>query len=210
MDAIPPDISKLANQSTKMTGGLNDLEEAKEEAEATKPLVTVSVNNPLAWLMKVINKLKKKQTTTVTFRLGVPLIALPVIIAAIAGVFYGLGKATPSPTPIPSILPTPYQISKVGILKLKADASYVLILPQGNTLSLTLPQNSDLTNMNNKRVLVTGMFNQQQNVLTVGNSSDIELLKPIPSTTPILPSPSPTPSVIPTETPIMTTPTPAV
>lgn len=199
MDTIPPDITKLANQSTKMTGGLNDLEEAKEEAEIEKPLVSVSVNNPLAWLMKVINKLKKKQTTTFTFRLGVPLIALPVIIVAIAGLFWGLNKPSPSPTPTPTVSPTPYSISKVGILKLKADASYVLIMPQSNIISLVLPKNSDLTTMNNKRVLVTGMFDGAKNILTVATSSDIELLKPIPS-----------PTLVPTETPIMTSPTPGV
>ena len=192
MDTVPPDITKLANQSTKMTGGLNELEEAKEEAEATKPLVTVSVNNPLAWLMKVINKLKKKQTTTITFRLGVPLIAIPVIVAAIAGAFFGLGKyansaitPTSTPTPTATPVPSPYSISKVGILKLKADSSYVLILPQGNAIALILPKDLDVSAMNTKRVLVTGMFDGQKNVLTVGSPSDIELLRPL------IPSPSP-------------------
>jgi hypothetical protein len=198
MDENPLDISKLSSQSTKMTGALNDLAEAKEEAEIEKPLVSVSVNNPLSWLMKLINKLKKKQTTTFTFRLGVPLIALPVIIAAIAGLFWSLNKTAPTPSPSTTPEPTiqvPVQISKVGILKLKADASYVLILPQGNTLPLTLPKNSDLDAMNNKRVLVTGMFDGVKNVLTVATSSDIELLRVVPS---------------PTETPIITSPTPAV
>ncbi len=201
MPDTPIDLPKLAHQSTKMTGSLNDLAEAKEEAEATKPLVTVSVNNPLSWLMKVINKLKKKQTTTFTFRLGVPLIALPIIIAAIAGIFFGLGKVTSSPTPLGSpassgqggLKPTaeaPYSISKVGVLKVKTDLSYVLIVSQGNTLSLLIPSSLDISNMNGKRVLVTGMFDQQKKSLTVENFSDIELLRPI------IPSPSPVESPI--------------
>jgi len=187
MDNNPPDISKLSYKSTQMTGALNDLKEAKEEAETEKPLVSVSVNNPVSWLMKVINNLKKKQTTTITFRLGVPLIALPVIIAALAGVFFGLGKyvnkTTPTPTPTASPIPTPVLISKVGFLVVKADLNSVLILPQGNTLTLRLPEGLDVSQMKGKRVLVTGLWNQTQNSLTVEKPTDIETLKPLPSPT---------------------------
>ena len=191
----PTDLPDLINQSTQVTGGIKEIAKAKEEAEIEKPLVTVSVHNPIAWLMKVINNLKKKQTTTVTFRLGVPLIALPVIIAAIAGIFFGLGKyvnkEVPSPSPTASVIPTPYLISKVGILKLKSDQTYILILPQGNILTLTLPENSDLANMNNQRVLVTGMLDPTNRTLTISGPADIELLRPI------IPSPSPLPSEAP-------------
>ena len=86
------DIPKLVHKSSKITGALKDLKDAKEDRDLEKPLVSVSVNNPISWFLKWLNKLKKRQTTTITFRLGVPLIALPVLIFAFAAVFFSLGK----------------------------------------------------------------------------------------------------------------------
>ena len=191
------DIPDLVHKSSSMTGALKDLKEQKEEEELEKPLVSVSVNNPITWLLKVINNLKKKQTTTFTFRLGIPLIALPIFIACFAGLFFGLGKiTTKSKEKVESI-----QISRAGLLKItKENAKSVsyLVFPSGEAIKLLVPETLTLDSLNGRRVLVSGLFTQESATLKVENVADMELLpespKPIPSP---LVSETPTPVSVP-------------
>ena len=176
------DLPNLISKSSKMTGALKDLKEEKEKEELEKPLVTLSVNNPISWFMKVVNNLKKKQTTTFTFRLGIPLIALPIFIGVFAGLFFGLGKiTTKEESPLSEIV-----MSRAGVYS----ASH-LVLPNGDAIKLVLPEGANLEALIGKRILVSGIYNQENNTLKVENITDMELLPK---------SPEPLPSPIPTTT----------
>jgi hypothetical protein len=199
------DLPELVHKSSTMTGALKDVKEAYEEKKLEEPLVAVKINNPLSWFMKVLNQLKKKQTTTITFRLGVPLIAIPVFVAALAGLFFGLGKITTKNEVIPTASPTPniVMISKVGKLKVVrsgTNVDYFLILSGGDALRLALPSDADMGLYEGKRILASGVFDEANNILTVQKTSDMEVL--IMSPKPIITqSPSPTNTETPTPIP---------
>jgi len=196
------DIPDLVHKSTKMSGALKDLQEFEEVKEFDKPLVSVSVNNPIAWLLKWINDLRKKQTTTISFKLGVPLIALPVFVFALASVFFGLGRIT-SPARV-----GPDTMSRAGVLRVftqEGVASYYLILNDGEALELLIPSNIDFKALDGKRVLASGKYDRDTNKLSVNNVNDLEVLpttiSPI-STITILPeTPTPDPTKIPETSP---------
>jgi len=198
------DLPELVHRSSKMTGALKDIKESGEEAKLEKPLVSVSINNPLTWLMKLINQLKKKQTTTFTFRLGVPLIALPVLIAAFAAAFFGLGKITaPKEEKIVEKSPSSYYVSRAGILKAVGGGEaviYFLVFPSGEAMKLQAPENIDLSKLKNKRILASGTYTVSTNTLSVENVAGMELLPAAPSPIPTV-TPTPTPTLTPTLTP---------
>jgi hypothetical protein len=184
----PENIPELVHKSSSMTGALKNLKEQKEEEELEKPLVSVSLNNPVTWLMKVINNLKKKQTTTITFRLGIPLIALPIFLAALAGLFFGLGKIT-TQEKTASLT----QISRAGTFKLTKEGNTTtsfLILPSGEAIKLELPEGTNVEELNGKRILVSGTITQDNPTLKVTNYADMEILPESPKP---IPSPNPTP-----------------
>ena len=202
------DLPKLVHKSSKMTGALKDLKEAKEDRELDKPLISLSLNNPIAWFMKWLNKLKKKQTTTITFRLGVPLIALPVLVIALATVFYSLGKLTQESEIQETPTATSYPLSKVGLLKIISEGDemkYFLILSTGEVIDLSITEGIDLSLLDGKRILATGSYECEDKILVVQNVADLEVLpdspEPIPDEVIITPLPSPT--VLPTMTPSM-------
>lgn len=198
----PEDLPKLVHKSSKMTGALKDLKQVKEESELDKPLVSVSLNNPIAWFLKWLNKLKKRQTTTISFRLGVPLIALPVLIVALATVFLGFLKTT-TPEMQENQIEKPadsYILSRAGTLRVVETDSeflYFLILADGEAIRLIAPEAIDLSGFDDKRILASGSFNKSENTLTVENLADLEILPeskdPIP-TSPPMPSPTLAPS----------------
>lgn len=192
------DLPSLVSKSSKMTGALKTLQKAKEEEELEKPLFSVSINNPISWLLKWFNQLRKKQTTTITFRLGIPLIALPVVITAFAALFFGLGKVTTPKEEVIVEKPVPvtvYPLSRVGTLRVigsKPDITYYLILAGGEVLEMEPPSNIDLTQYDKKRILASGTYDSKKNILSVENVADLEVLPLKPVVLPTL-VPSPTP-----------------
>ena len=165
--------------------------------EFEKPVLQITVSNPLKKILYWLNEIRKKQTTTFAVKLSIPLIALPVIIFAA----FQLGRSSavlpfikyqssPTPTNLPSPSPVPY--SRSGTLKIARTTNqikYVLALKNGENVLLEIPQNIELTKYQNKQVLVTGYYNRQANVITLTEIAEIELFN---ETT--LASPSPTPA----------------
>ncbi len=205
-DVTSEDLPKLVHKSSEMTGALNDLQEEKERAEVGKPLVSVSVNNPISWFMKWLKDLKKKQITTFTFKLGVPLVALPIIIIALLSFIVAMsarseknskGEAVASITPTPSP-GSVYIMSKSGTLKIvkgEEEKEYFLVLPSGEAVRLEVPKNLDIDGYENKKVFVSGKYNAITGMLSVERFSDMEPLStllPIPTNTSIEPLSSPT------------------
>lgn len=157
--------------------------------EFEKPLFAVTLSNPFKKILYWLDQIRKRQTTTLAFKLSIPLIALPVIIAAvfslgrISGISFARslqGTVDASPKVIPS--PQPTTISKAGTLKIAKGAtktSYLLSLRNGSIISLEIPPTIDLTKYQNKQVLVTGAYYQSTGTLKVTDIAEIEVYNPI-------------------------------
>lgn len=168
------------------TTGPNDV---KIQPELEKPVLFVTVNNPIKKILYWLDQVRKHQTTTFAIKLSIPLIALPVIIFAA----FQLGRGTvvlpfikfsspapatsqtpkPSPTPSP---PVPY--SRSGTLKIAktgTQTKYVLALKNGENVLLAVPPSIDLNKYQNKQVLVTGIYDRLANLIKVTDIAQIEL-----------------------------------
>jgi hypothetical protein len=79
-------------------------------------------------------------------------------------------------------------VTKTGVLKSKTgsktDDTYVLVPPQGNPITISLPPNSDLTtlsNLVNQVVVVTGTYDETTDTLTVTDPADVVISTLAPS-----------------------------
>ena len=162
--------------------------------EFEKPIIQVTVENPLKKILYWLDQIRKKQTTTFAVKLSIPLIALPVIIFAAfqvgrsSVVLPFISNYSPSPTVLSSPSPVPY--SRSGTLKVAKTASqtkYVLALKNGENVLLEVPSYFELTRYQNKQVLVTGYYDKQKNLIRVTEIAEIEVFNEttIPSPTPI-------------------------
>lgn len=163
--------------------------------EFEKPVVSVTVNNPLKKILYWLNEIRRRQTTTFAIKLSIPLIALPVLIFAA----FQLGKgeivlpfikykasptptvmATPTPTP-----PTPYSRSgTLKVAKVGTISKYVLALKNGENVLLQAPEALDLSKYGNKLVLVTGFYNRAANLISVTEIAEIEVFNETTLATP--------------------------
>lgn len=163
--------------------------EFKPIPELEKPLVAVSINNQLKKIMYWLDQIRKHQTTTLAFKLSIPLVVVPVIIAGAfsVGRISGLGISFPEPVshpPADFASPTPValvNLSKAGVLKIAKSAtatSYLLSLKNGEIVILEVPKTIDLAKYANKQILVTGLFNKATNVLKVADIAEVQIFNP--------------------------------
>lgn len=177
--------------------------DVKVDPEFEKPILQVTVSNPLKKILYWLDQIRRKQTTTFAVKLSIPLIALPVIIFAAFQIgrgsvvlpFIKWNSPTPAATIKPSPSPTPQvPYSRSGILKVAKTGNqikYVLALKNGENVLLEVPSNIQLSKYQNKQVLVTGYYNRQANSIAVTEIAEIELFN---ETTLASPTPIPTPA----------------
>lgn len=195
-------IVDSASVSTKST--LKTPEGLPVVPEFEKPLVTVAITNPFKKILYWLDQIRKHQTTTLAFKLSIPLIALPVIVAGVfsLGRYFGINtqKAVQaqteqhaSPSPQASPIAQLVEVSKAGTLKVAKGATatkYLLSLRNGEIVNLQIPDTIDLAQYSNKQVLVTGMQNKTTGVINVTDIAEVEVF----NTTSVVPeSNSPTP-----------------
>lgn len=119
-----------------------------------KPLLTVTVNNPFKKLLHWLDEIRKKQTTTFDLKVKIPLLALPIFLAVLAGAFqffFSLGKNSgiqqelqkPTPTPIvivkPTTLPLPIILSRTGVIRATYKARTTDVIPEPTLPSEATP-----------------------------------------------------------------------
>lgn len=181
------------------------------DPEFEKPILSVTVTNPFKKILYWLDQIRRHQTTTLAFKLSIPLIALPVLALAI----FQIGKSAGITFQKSQVMPTPavdltdnskqsVEISRAGTLKIAKGAvqtRYLLQLRNGEIVNLAIPANIDLTKYADKQVLITGIQNKATGVITVMDIAEIEVLK----STPIVQS-SPSPSSSPVESTTSVTP----
>ncbi len=127
----PPE--ETAETTIKISGPIENLTKKADSFE--EPLISFKINNPFKRVLYWLNDIRKKQTTTFSIQVKIPLMALPVIMVVLAGsfqTFFSLGKqaekaeviAKPSPTPVIIVqAPKEIVVSRAGVVK----ATYALI-----------------------------------------------------------------------------------
>lgn len=156
--------------------------------ELEKPMLSVTINNPFKKILYWINEIKKRQTTTLAFKLSIPLIALPVILAGVftLGRFSGISFQKSQIPPLPPVSPSesgskPVVLSRAGTLRIAKGATvtrYLLALRNGEIVNLQIPTTIDLTKYANKQVLVTGTQDKATGILVVTDIAEIEVFNP--------------------------------
>lgn len=114
---------------------------SKKDDGIDEPLVSFSIQNPFKKILHWLNDIRKHQTTSFSFKMKVPLLALPIFIGLLGGafqLFFSLGKhaekqeiaALPTPTPIvivqPTATPAPVLVSRLGTIKATYQVEYLL------------------------------------------------------------------------------------
>ncbi len=170
--------------------------------EFEKPVLSVTINNPIKKILYWLDQIRKHQTTTFAIKLSIPLIALPVLVFAAFQLGRGLvvlpflNYTSVSPTPLvkPATSPSPgVPYSRSGTLKIARTGNltkYVLALKNGENVLLDIPAGMDLARYQNKQVLVTGIYDRQANLIKVTDIAQIELFN---ETTLVSPMPTPLP-----------------
>lgn len=169
--------------------------------EFEKPLVSVSVNNPFKRILYWLDQIRRHQTTTFAFKLSIPLIAIPIIIAALFTYsklrVASMTTVNPTPTPIPSPKPTSSPtaspsatvaptVNRTGTLRIAVgnQTTYLLALRNGTLVVLDVPKSIDLNKFKDKQVLVTGTLNSSTGILTVSEIAEVQIFGPTPTPTP--------------------------
>lgn len=189
---VDKDNQKVGTVTTKVEAPLID----KSIPEFEKPILSVTISNPFKKILYWLDQIRRHQTTTIAFKLSIPLIAIPVLVFAVYQIGRGAGisfvKSQITPTPSISKSPnsqTPQEISRAGTLRIARGTSqtrYLLALRNGEIVNLEIPASIDLSKYANKQVLVTGFQNKTTGVISVGDIAEIEVFNAT-----IIPKPSP-------------------
>ncbi len=155
--------------------------------EFEKPLVSVNVNNPFKKILYWLDQIRRHQTTTFAFKLSIPLIAIPIIIAALFAYsrfqIAGMNKVQPTPTTAPTpTTPLSTTLSRAGTIRIAvgSQTTYLLALRNG-TLVVLNAKSIDLSKFKDKQVLVTGRIDSTTGIFIVSDIAEVQSLKPPPT-----------------------------
>ncbi len=160
-------------------------------------LINVKVNNPLHKIMELLQSIKNHQSTTVSLRFTIPLIALPIVL--LAAFQLGRVQTTCSPvftsqvgtlqiislqvprtdsawyTPFTNLLPGNFAPQKTK--GFTGEDRAILLSREGTTLSLLPAVGVSLTAFNHQSVIVSGEYSACNKALTIDNPANIQLLQ---------------------------------
>jgi len=166
-------VEGLGAQIKKIKSATTGLTELKKNLTLDEPLVSFQVNNPFAKVIKWIDQIRRKQTTTFALKVSIPLVALPLVLFS----FFQIGKVR--------ALNQETYLSRTGFLRVSKDnpSRYLLLQTSGQVITLEVPKDFDPINLANRQVLVTGYLNQASSTMRIETSDSVELtLNPLPGT----------------------------
>ena len=149
------------------------------------PLLDIKVSNPITYLKSWWKRVISNEGIDFRFRIH-PLtaMALTVIIATVG---FGVGRfslisekpfikyvplSSPSPTPIVEVF---RQAAFSGKLQF-TNQKYYLITSSSEAINLEVPPDVDLKPLIGRRIFATGQYSDRQNLLIIGQVSDLEIL----------------------------------
>ncbi|KKT73303.1 MAG: hypothetical protein UW86_C0003G0025 [Microgenomates group bacterium GW2011_GWA1_Microgenomates_45_10] len=166
-------VEGLGAQIKKIKSATTGLTELKKNLTLDEPLVSFQVNNPFAKVIKWIDQIRRKQTTTFALKVSIPLVALPLVLFS----FFQIGKVR--------ALNQETYLSRTGFLRVSKDnpSRYLLLQTSGQVITLEVPKDFDPINLANRQVLVTGYLNQASSTMRIETSDSVELtLNTLPGT----------------------------
>lgn len=174
--------------------------EKKVVKNSSDDLLDIQVHNPLHKIIKILEDIKNHQSTTFSLHLTIPLIALPIFIAVLFGVFQ-MGKI--QATCLPSFTSRIGVIKTIGVEVPKSNtgffAQFLPFLPGVSAASaksytkatrfllisdttlepIQVIKNIPLTmsSFENTQVILSGTYSSCTNTITLDSTKNIELLK---------------------------------
>lgn len=181
-------LNEGIKSSTKVTGSaqvISGLFKAGESNDDEK-LVNLSVNNPFKKMTQLLQDIKNKQSTTVSMRFTIPLIALPVV----ALIAFGMGSINAncinnysSKTGILRVvninqekLIFPFLPESINFKQTISEQRPILVRQSGSILSL----DGDLGNLQslyNNVVIATGDYSSCNESLSISSPSNIQKIQ---------------------------------
>lgn len=189
----PIKAAQSASQPRDLSGKFSKLD---------PPLVSFSITNPVTYLRKWWNGVMEGEGVDIKLKIH-PFTAV-LIVCAVGGVSFGVGRiSVPEPiaqylpilaTPLPSATPNPWvPAAFVGKLQKQGEV-YFLIGSDTRAVTLQLDTKIDLTKYIGKKILASGMYRADSQVLLVQDASDMEVVTgSVPLMTPSV-TPMPTPA----------------
>lgn len=178
------DKSQVAQSKTRDTFG--KFIKINQQSEDNENLVDIKVHNPLKKLYQFLDSIKKRSVTTISFKVSIPLLVLPLVVAAIFGYSgFKLGRVF-------SPICQSFSTSKTGVLYLhnvtepESDNLFTQIIPfwpqsevkmklvtflsgQDSDYTLVYKVGINLQQFNQRHVAVYGEYNPCTQSLTVSS-----------------------------------------
>ncbi len=155
------------------------------------PLVNLKVTNPVTyfknWWKKLMAnegiELKGQLKVHALTAIAIPIIAFIILVTGTftIGILINYILKTPAAPLVPAVLlPTPttdpWRASAFSGLLRQTGSTYYLVTGDGEAITLSVPQNTNLEKYLGKRIFATGRYNSQTGVLVVNEASDLEVL----------------------------------
>lgn len=184
------------NVKSDESGPVNVVKELvnTQEVKDDDTLVDIKVANPLRKIVKILEEIKKKQSTTFSFRFTIPLIALPVFLFAA----FQLGRVQSNCSP--------EFVSRIGTLRTLSVAmpkqstglisdvlsfmgistqqklndfetlpKTILITDTDNPISVLHPESYPISSFEDQRVIITGNLSKCTDTLSLDSFQNISL-----------------------------------
>lgn len=172
------------------------------ESNDDPPVVQFAVNNPVNYLKRWWARVIGNEGIDVKFRIH-PLTAIAIaVVLGSAG--FGIGRLSvpeplikyvpflASPTPVATLNPW-RETAYTGILRFtQTSKTYLLEVGQGETISLRILPNVDLSKFIGRRILAIGKVNDITKTLEVSEATDLEILPNQAIVVPVVTTPIPT------------------
>ena len=179
---------KLISSKTTTEGAAKIASDLISASEGDDPgtLIDIKITNPLKKIYELINEIKKKQSTTLSLKLTIPLVALPIFLF----VAFQLGKD--------QALCEQYFTSRIGIvktldveeavetggllskLKIKSPTTVyehvqrtILIDSVGSIITILNQKQVDISKYENTKVVITGTYSSCTDVITLVSKDNI-------------------------------------
>ena len=179
---------KLISSKTTTEGAAKIASDLISASEGDDPgtLIDIKITNPLKKIYELINEIKKKQSTTLSLKLTIPLVALPIFLF----VAFQLGKdqalceqyftsriGTIKTLDVQEAVETGGLLSK---LKIKSPTTVyehkqrtILIDSVGSIITILNQKQVDISKYENTKVVITGTYSSCTDVITLVSKDNI-------------------------------------
>ena len=198
---IKPDDTKVSSSSSGAGVTIDNLIHMDKNGSDDETMLDVKVSNPLHRITQLLQDIKNKQSTTVSMKFTIPLIALPIVLFLV----FQLGRAQTACSPIFTtktgtlkILTVQIPTKKTGIIaslfslfprlpqltqppqpsELSQTTQTILLTDTSDTIAILHSPIPELNNFQNQQVLISGTYAACSGTITLDSKENIEVSVP--------------------------------